>query len=231
MPLPDTITPIDLTYNPEYHDWDDSREPLSVFLVQQPEVTVLFGAGDDCTADELTTRLAGVDLDLVIVEHGDPDHYGGVDALRAAFDVDVAVPADDVHRLDASGITHDHCIGPGDTIHGIEAIAAPGHTPGNMAFLVDDTLVAGDTVLGSDSVFAQHYSWSGPLGVINPDWNTDDEAMRDSVATLLEYEFDHVLVTHGTNVLENGRDAVQTLVSELESATDYPTRDDDYPSE
>lgn len=192
------------------------EEPIWVHVVETQDATVLLGTGDETTIDELLPIVRSHDVDEVIVEHGDPDHWEGVPFLREELEVEVACPAGDATRLLEAGIEPDRRLEGGQTYWGIETISAPGHTPDNMAFRYEDVLIAGDTVLGADSVYCVEFDYSGELGVITPDWNTDDEQMRQSVRDLIEYEFEFVLVTHGTSVHEGGHEQVELLVSDLE---------------
>lgn len=195
-------------------DWQYG-EPLWVHVLERPDATVLFGGGDESATDELVSLAREHGVDTVVVEHGDGDHFGGVPALREAFDLEVAVPAGDAGFLREAGIEPDVELGSGDEYHGVECIPAPGHTPDNMAYLADGTLVAGDTVAGADSAFAAEGTWSGALAPMTPDYNADDVQARESIPGLLEYDFERVLVTHGSSVLSDGYTAVETLVDEL----------------
>jgi len=199
-------------------DWsfEGIEEPLSVHVVEADGATVLFGGGDDSVADELVELAREHGVNVVIVEHADPDHYMGIPALREALDVEVAVPAGDAGTVRDAGIEVDHPLKTGETYWGIETISAPGHTPDNMAYRFEDVCIAGDTVCGSDSVFAADDDWSGPLGVLVPTLSYDDEQTRESVPALLDYEYDPVLLTHGSSVLEDGYEAVETVVADLE---------------
>lgn len=197
-------------------DWE-YEEPLGVHVVATDDATVLFGAGAEETADELAGIATEHGVDGIVVEHGDGDHFGGVPPLREALgDVEVAVPAGDASSLEEAGIAVDRALEPGARVHGVETIAAPGHTPDNMAYLYADVLLAGDTVAGSESMFAAEGEWTGPLAVMTADYNADDAAARDSVSRLLEYDVEVVLVTHGENVDADGREAVERLVADLE---------------
>lgn len=195
-------------------DWQ-YEEPLWVHVVERPDATVLFGGGDESAADELVELARDHGVDTVVVEHGDGDHFGAVPALREALGVEVAVPAGDAEFLREAGIDPDVELEPGEEYHGITCISAPGHTPDNMAYLVDGTLVAGDTVVGADSMFAAEGTWSGPLAPMTADFNADDAQARESIPSLLEYEFERVLVAHGSSVLADGHGAVETLADEL----------------
>lgn len=191
-------------------------EPLQVHVVETGEASVLFGAGTTETAEEVT-RIASIHgVDAVVVEHGDPDHYGGVPALRSSLDIEVAVSAGDASFLRDAGIEADSHLEPDTTYLGFRTIGVPGHTPDNMAYIYRDTLIAGDTVVGSDSVFAAPDDWSGALAVCTSEYNHDDIQTRMNVSRLLEHRFDSVLVSHGENVTEDGYREIQELVSDLE---------------
>lgn len=191
-------------------------EPISVHVVDGDGATVLVGGGDDSIAEELCALGREHDIDVVLIEHAHIDHYGGVPALRAELDVTVAIPAGDAQALRSKGIDPDVTLSDGEVRWGIEAIATPGHTSGNMAFRYDDCVLAGDTVAGSDSVFAAADDWQGPLGVIEPRFNADDAQTRKSVRRLTDYDFQSVLVSHGSHVLDDAIDAVQRLWDDLQ---------------
>ena len=193
-------------------------EPLGVHVIETGDSTILFGAGAEETAQELTRIATDHAVDAVIVEHGDGDHFGAVPSLRAAVaDIEVAVPAGDAVFLENAGIEADRALDPDETYRGIRTIAAPGHTPDNMAYLFaeEEVLVAGDTVVGSDSTFAADREWSGDLATIAAEFNADDELARESVTALTAHDFDVVLLSHGSNVTEGGRQAMETLVEDL----------------
>ncbi len=190
-------------------------EPLSVHVIETGEATVLFGAGMDDTADDLVEAVSDHDIDVVLVEHGDVDHYGGVPALRDAWDVEVAVPAGDAQFLETADIEADHLLDGGETYWGVETVPAPGHTPDNMSYRFEDVLVAGDSVCGSNSPFAAEGDWSGKLAPLLADFNNDDSQTIRSISNLLDVEYDVVLTSHGQNVLEGGYAEVERLVAEL----------------
>lgn len=200
------------TYDVEWN----RGEPLSVHVIETADGTILFGAGDEFTADDVVDIAREHGVSGVVVEHGDRDHYGGIPALRQALDPQVAVPAGDAGFLIDDGIEPDRRLKDGDRFLGVRAIELPGHTPGNMAYLYDGVLVAGDTVAGVGSKYAAAGDWSGPLTVMDRDHNAMDRRAREVVARLADYEIRTVLVTHGSNVLEGGSEAIAALIDDLD---------------
>ena len=109
----------------------------------------------------------GAPIRRILLTHAHGDHIGALDALAAALpDAEVLISARDA-RLLAKDMSLDpdeprdklrggypgamtrptRTIAPGDRVGSLEAHAAPGHTPGQLAFLDirDRTLYAADT--------------------------------------------------------------------------------------
>lgn len=97
-----------------------------------------------------------------LATHYHPDHVGGsmmgwnIDGIAALLDqVDIPIHVQELESewvMRTTGVTVDHLHQhqPGDTIKvgqvEICLIHTPGHTPGSQCFLVDNCLVAGDTL-------------------------------------------------------------------------------------
>lgn len=203
------------TYSIDRSDGPYAGECLSVHVIDAPDATVQFGAGDEHTANSVADITTSHDVDVIISEHGDPDHYRGIPHLRERSNVEVATPRDDTAVLVDAGITVDHGLDPGRVYWDIETIAVPGHSPGNMSFVYRDILIAGDSVIGSDFGRAADEDWTGDLAVLGPESHHDVEMARQNVSRLAEYEFDTVLVTHGSNVLTKGKHHLQILIDDL----------------
>ncbi|MFB6134484.1 MAG: hypothetical protein ABEJ55_05805 [Halanaeroarchaeum sp.] len=212
MEIKDAVTAHDVPWS-----WGDVEEALTVHTVETDEATILFGAGDESTADDVVSVATEYDVDVVVAEHGDVDHYEGIPFLQDALDVTVAIPAGDAGVLEEAGIEYDVGLEGGETYWGVQTVSVPGHTPDNMAFLYGDVLIAGDTVAGSDSAFAMDGAWSGPLAPLAEQLNYDTERTLKSVSTLLEYELTSVLTAHGQSALEDGDQAVETLMADIEA--------------
>jgi len=214
MQVSPTVTTVSIEWS-----YGEYVEPLSIHVVKAAATTVMIGGGDESIAEEVIEVARAHEIDVVLVEHAHIDHYGAVPALQDALDIEVAIPERDAEALRAAGIDPDVTLEDGEQRWGIEAIATPGHTPGNMTYRTGDTLLAGDTVVGSDSVFAASEEWSGPLAIIEARFNTDDARARRSVSRLKEVEVETVLVSHGSHVLEDAEEAIEILCQDLGADT------------
>ena len=146
------------------------REDDGLTLV---DTTIVGSAGAIAAAVEA----AGAPLRRLTVTHAHSDHAGSVDALAARFpDIEIAFPeregrimagdrsldpgesGPELRGLRAASLakvkTRPHrTLAPGDRLGSLEVIAAPGHTPGQVAFsdVRDGTLLCADvyaTLLG-----------------------------------------------------------------------------------
>lgn len=190
-------------------------EPIGVHVLEGDTV-ILFGTGYADSADELLAWLDGFGgVDVVVVEHGDPDHYGAVAEVLGAYESTVAIPADDAGALTNVDVEPDVELRDGDHRWGLDCVHVPGHTPGNMSFLAGERLIAGDTVVHAKSAIAAPGEWGGALAPIRPGFNADDEAARRNIRRLAEHTFETAYLTHGPDVLTGARREVDRLIDDL----------------
>jgi glyoxylase-like metal-dependent hydrolase (beta-lactamase superfamily II) len=158
-------------------------------------------------------REAGGPIRRIALTHGHGDHVGSLDALREQLgdEVEISMP-----ELDARIHAGEKVVGgklpggwptlrtapdvrlqAGDRVGSLEVVAAPGHTPGHVAFLDtrDRALLAGDvlTTYGGAAV-ASHLTFPFPL-VASATW---DRALNlESAHKLRALEPSLLAVGHG----------------------------------
>jgi len=137
---------------------------VSMFVYNADELLVCFDTGfDEKTVkdgfDQLGFDAAAVKY--VFITHSDRDHVGGLQLFKHA---EVYLSIDEEQMITRKtprffGITHNPPItrdytllNDGDTVQAgpvrVKALATPGHTPGSMSYVVNDSILfAGDTVV------------------------------------------------------------------------------------
>ena len=125
-----------------YLVWDD-RQASCVVIDPGAEPEKILAQ-----AEELGLRIEGV-----LLTHGHFDHVGGVTALVKATDCSVYVCEEELSldpRLTAGPLHYTHTYDEGDEIclAGLrfQVLRTPGHTPGSVCLLSEDTLFSGDTL-------------------------------------------------------------------------------------
>jgi glyoxylase-like metal-dependent hydrolase (beta-lactamase superfamily II) len=130
----------------------------------------------------------------IAVTHDHADHTGGLPELRAAAgDPPVAATR---HPADVR-------LADGDTFGPLTVVATPGHAPDHVALLAGRVLFAGDTVLGTGSVFVG--GGDGSMG-----------AYLDSLRRLRALDLDVILPGHGPAVWDPHAKLDEYLAHRLE---------------
>lgn len=205
------------------------RHPVSVWLIRGQQGYVLVDAGPASMADQVVAAVAratsGQGVRLLLLTHAHPDHAGGMQALRTAWNPPIVC-----HRLEVPFVTGElyyrdlpaknlafwigrYLIGStdwelpvakdlegGQSVEGMAVIPLPGHTPGHVGFLhsLDNAMLCGDAV-----------SSVGPqVGPPSPWTTADPEAAAASVSRLGQLDFKHLLPSHGEPILDRGRQAM-----------------------
>jgi glyoxylase-like metal-dependent hydrolase (beta-lactamase superfamily II) len=162
---------------------------VNAYLVREDDGLTLVdtGMGMAGRIQEAAATL-GAPITRIALTHAHGDHIGSLDALAAALPgVEVAISARDA-RLMAKDKTLEpgesgklrgsypgaktkptRLLAAGDRVGSLEVVAAPGHTPGHVAFLDtrDGTLFCGDafTTIGGVATTAR-LPWRFPLAYV-----------------------------------------------------------------
>ncbi|RDZ41389.1 MBL fold metallo-hydrolase [Haloferax sp. Atlit-47N] len=179
--------------------------------------TTLVDTGFDEDGEELVEILereyGGVDR--VIITHGDHGHHGGLPSVMEAFDPELVASANESKLHEAIDYEPDVTFTDGDLLDGnIRVIEVPGHTKATSALLLEDRdiLISGDALDGADRAGL-------PAGYLLPPpalFNDDHKAAEINLYDLLQYDFETLLVFHGSHVFEDPKGKLDDFLVERE---------------
>ena len=116
-------------------------------LTEDGKNCVVVDPGDEPDAILSAMEREGLGCAGILLTHGHDDHTGAVEELRRSTGAEVWISGEDAYRLD---FEPDHLVKDGEEIKLGEMVfrvlAVPGHTEGSVLYLVDDVMLAGDTL-------------------------------------------------------------------------------------
>src|SRR5262245_58044499 len=152
---------------------------VNAYLVREDDGFTLVDTTIGKAADELlaVADQPGAKIRRIALTHGHGDHVGALDALRDRLgdSVEVLMPGLDARIHAGQQVVEgklpgswpklrtvpDVRLSPGDRVGSLEVVAAPGHTPGHVAYVDsrDRSLIAGDvfTTYGKAAVTNHFY--------------------------------------------------------------------------
>ncbi len=168
-----------LTHHGEYLAQLTRMKISNAYLVREDDGLTVIDTSlrGSAGAIQAAARELGAPIRRIALTHAHSDHYGSLDALHEALpEAEVLVSARDARLLrgdlgpepgEPSGrlfrgvfwppakTAPTRTIAEGDRVGSLEVIAAPGHTPGQMAFMDsrDRSLVCGDAYLSLGGLF------------------------------------------------------------------------------
>ncbi len=196
-------------------------EVSNVYLVKVSGGYVSVDAGTPGDYERITAylRSAGIeasDIKVIVLTHSHWDHAGGLKKLRELTGAKIAAHREEVPYLRGEVGTSrrrfepvdvDIMLDDGDEVYGLRVIHTPGHTPGSICLLNTSqrSIFVGDLV----------YEEQGRLREMHHHYSKDPHMNRASIAKLVNYDFDHVMPSHGNPIIGRGREALRQLISEL----------------
>lgn len=200
-------------------------EHVRVFVLEDmPEdgQITLIDTGFEEDGPELveTLRSEYGNVDRVILTHGDHGHHGGLAHVVEAFSPELLMPADETKlytHLEEEGIDiePDVAYEDGDLLDGnLRVIQVPGHTEATSALLLEDReiLISGDVLDGADRAGL-------PPGYLLPPpalFNENHENAELNLYDLLTYDFDTLLVFHGSHIFEDPKEKLDDFLVQRE---------------
>jgi glyoxylase-like metal-dependent hydrolase (beta-lactamase superfamily II) len=116
-----------------------------ILVDTQTRDSVLFDAPTE--PERILGELEGTNLKYILMTHADGDHVMALEAIKRATSAPIGAHPDAAWNMP---IPADFDLQDGDEIRfgnsALKAFYTPGHSPGSMSFLIDDILIAGDTL-------------------------------------------------------------------------------------
>ncbi|NIR31936.1 MAG: MBL fold metallo-hydrolase [Gammaproteobacteria bacterium] len=192
--LPDVFT---WSWFSERHGYD-----FNGHLIRHAEDNICIDPVPASASDMETLTRLGVGRILI----SNRNHSRAANAVRSETGAATAIHPDDAEHARRAGMVVDATLRPGERAGPLTVVAAPGKSPGEVAFHWPErgVLIVGDAVIGNPP---------GRLALL-PERVVDDPAcLRRSVRALLELDFDVLLLGDGVSILEDAKQPLQELVA------------------
>ena len=128
---------------------------VNCYIIHDEQSTSCCVVDPGYEADTILDKLSelGLTLEAILLTHGHYDHVGAVRDLAADTGCQVWLCADDLSlptNLTAGKLYYTQTYAEGSQLNlaglDISVLQTPGHTPGSVCLLVEDTLFSGDTL-------------------------------------------------------------------------------------
>ena len=134
------------------------------------------------------------------------NHVRDANRVRARTGARTAIHPADAGYASGQGADLDDELRVGERIEGLEVVGVPGKSAGEVAFLWRQRriLIVGDLVVGNPP---------GHLSLLKEKVMDDPKMLRSSVRTLLDLDFDTLLVGDGVPILQDAKSRLKELVA------------------
>ncbi len=170
---------------------------------------LLSAAGNLCVdpvdpSEEVLDRLAEEGVAQILITNR--NHTRAANRVRERTGARVAIHAADAAYAREQGTVIDAELGVGESAGPFNVLGVPGKSPGEIALHdpVRRLLVVGDAVIGNPP---------GRLSLLRERVMDDPARLRASVRSLLELDFDTLMVGDGVSIREGGRERLRELVA------------------
>ena len=170
---------------------------------------LLSAAGNLCVdpvdpSEEVLDRLAEEGVAQILITNR--NHTRAANRVRERTGARVAIHPADAAYAREQGTVIDAELGVGESAGPFNVLGMPGKSPGEIALHdpVRRLLVVGDAVIGNPP---------GRLSLLRERVMDDPARLRASVRSLLELDFDTLMVGDGVSIREGGRERLRELVA------------------
>jgi glyoxylase-like metal-dependent hydrolase (beta-lactamase superfamily II) len=215
---------------------------VNAFLVREDDGFTLVDTTMGRAAEALiaAAEQAGGAIRRIALTHGHGDHVGSLDALKQKLgdSVEVLMPELDARILAGEHVVEgklpgswpkietvpDVRLSAGDRVGSLEVVAAPGHSPGHVAFLDtrDRTLIGGDTFTAYGKLaVSSHFDLRFPFAAMAT-WDKAQDV--ESARALRALDPAVLVVGHGPALRDPGAAMDRAIARAGGSATAAPAR-------
>ena len=155
-------------------------------------------------SEEVLKEIARVGVSRILLTNR--NHARAANRVRAATSAKTAIHADDAVYVRGQGAEIDEALRIGEPIGPLEVVGVPGKSRGEIALHwgARRVLIVGDAVIGHPP---------GCCGLLREQVMDDPVRLRQSVRSLLDLDFDTLLVGDGVSILEGAKDRLRELVA------------------